>query len=293
MQIQCLTDEVSCDRSLVSLSSDPMDEGLLQAIWTMTAERPTPATLVRVRCGPIVADTAIEVFESDRDRYRDVRELMFRRKRYLISADGTTRKTVTLLAPIDAVPATAHVDIVCSDPAISIGGSLLMYPRSALGISEAKFTVRCSKEDAEGTIEARVLGLEARAIVQGVPPKGSTISVKLEDIDLGSQRYRWKGNVLEIAVRHPAVRRYLGPPPSPGQAQEQGFAGQDQKHFRVLLAEIVTDAVCSRIIERREMSGAYEDDETDFQFFSAELYRLASQFAPLAHSLVLPDSEAR
>ena len=217
--------------------------------------------------------------------YRDIDQLTFRRKRYRVPADGKTRKTITLLAPIEKCPLKAPVDVTCSDSNVSIGGNPTMRPHPKQGIAKATFTVRCSSAEAAGTLKARIFDMEAQASIQGVAPRGSTISVKLEDIDLGSQRYRWRGNVLEIAVRHPAVKRYLGPPPD--------FSGQDQKHFRVLVAEIVSDAVCSKIIERREMSGVYEDEEADFQFFSAELYSLSSEFAPLAHSLVLSDTEAR
>jgi hypothetical protein len=159
----------------------------------------------------------------------------------------------------------------------------VLQPVAKLGIARCSFAVQTSKADAATTLIADVVaGIEASTQLQGIAPKGSGITVKLEDIDLGNQRYRWRSNVLEIAGRHPAPERYLGP-------ASQEFPGQEQRHFRVLLAEIVADAVCSRKIERREARGEYDEEPRDSSFFYAELSNLMTEFAPVAHRLVVPE----
>ena len=77
------------------------------------------------------------------------------------------------------------------------------------------------------------------------PPKGVGIKIKVEDLDLGNQRYQWRQNVLELGAKHPSLKRYLG-------TKSEGFPGQDSQHFRLLIAEIVAEAVCTKLIAYRE-----------------------------------------
>jgi len=52
-----------------------------------------------------------------------------------------------------------------------------------------------------------------------------------------------------------------------------------------LLAEIVADAVCSKIIANREAAGYYDDEDFDWNLFYAEYSKLMTEFLPMAHSL--------
>ena len=90
--------------------------------------------------------------------------------------------------------------------------------------------------------------------------------------------------MLEIAARHPSLSRYLG-------SQSSGYPGQEKPHFRVLLAEIVADAVCSKIVVNREATGHYQDEDPDWNYFYHEYSKLMTEFLPMAHSLQLPPSE--
>lgn len=49
-----------------------------------------------------------------------------------------------------------------------------------------------------------------RAERRAVPDPGAALKTKIEDIDFGDQRHRMRNNVIEIAAKHPSLRRYLG-----------------------------------------------------------------------------------
>jgi len=105
--------------------------------------------------------------------------------------------------------------------------------------------------------------------------------IRLEDIDHGSQRYRYTKNVLEVATQHPSLSRYLG-------NEKDGFPSQDDPHFLVILAEIVSDALCARIVERNEEANEDEDDDTDWNDYYRQFSELMTEFLPIAHKTLLP-----
>ena len=284
VQIHTFSEEIKSDKQICGLAIHPTQTEILQAAWTIRALSATQATGVRVRCGSIVAETFVEVFSTIADKYRDVDKLMFSRKQARLVARGP-KKGVVLLAPIALVPQRTEFEATC-DSVFDILGQQVLVPSAEKGVAECRFAVKGQRENAFGTLTARVAGQETSIKLQTVPPKGSSISIKVRDIDLGNQRYMWSGNTLElqIAARHPSLSRYLG-------AESDDFPGQSERHFRLLLAEIVADAVCGKIIERREKVGLYDDEQQDWNQFYAEFSSLMTRFLPIAHKLVLPDAE--
>lgn len=281
--IKCWSAEITASKNICGLEPHPTQEGVLRAVWTVKAIKVTSATGIRVRIGSIVIETGIEVFETEADRYKDVVELRFGRKQYRVSTDSK-RKSVTLMAPISQVPIATPFEVECSNSDYAITGKKVLKPSKTTGIARCVFHLHTGVTGASGLLTARVNGQEATVNLIGTNPKGTGISIKLEDIDLGNQRYSWRNNVLEIAAKHPSLQRYLGP-------KSDGFPGQEKQHFRVIVAEIVADAVCSKILEKREASGQYDGEECDWNFFYAEWSKLMTDFLPLAHSLQLPPSE--
>lgn len=286
VQIHAFSDEIVCDKQVCGLEEHPIQSGVLRAVWTVKALTPTPATGVRVRCGSIVAETLIEVFATLADKYSHVNKLMFSRKQASVPAGGP-KKSVVLLAPLALVPQRMKFEVEC-DAHFEIVGKRILVPSADTGVAQCRFAVRSRKENVFGTLTARVAGEEASIRLQSVPLKGSSISIKVLPIDLGNQRYMWRRNTLElqIAARHPSLKRYLG-------TESDNFPGQDTRHFRLLLAEIVADAVCGKIIERREKAGHYEDEQQDWNQFYAEFSSLMTRFLPIAHKLQVPDSDVQ
>ena len=135
-------------------------------------------------------------------------------------------------------------------------------------------------QETEGILTASTGDMQTSARLLGTQPFGDGIRIKLEDISLGDQRYRWRQNVLEIAARHPALRRYLGAPPK--------FDGQDEKHFRAVLAEVIAEAVCARLVAESVRSNPEEYADADWSQFYAEYSRLSTSFLPDVHKIQVP-----
>jgi hypothetical protein len=134
-----------------------------------------------------------------------------------------------------------------------------------------------------GTITATVGSSTAEAGLAPSDPPASGIHIRLEDIDHGAMRYRWKKNELEIAARHPSLARYLG-------SKAEGFPGQEERHFRVLLAEIVADAVCSELLRRNIDANPFDYENADWNTYYADFSEYMTSFLPTAHKLVVPDA---
>ena len=87
--------------------------------------------------------------------------------------------------------------------------------------------------------------------------------------------------MLEIGAKHGSVSRYLGSSPD--------FSGQEEKHFRVLLAEIVAEAVCQRVLSKRLSERPEEYQDADWEMLYSDYTGLMTEFLPIAHETQLPN----
>lgn len=281
VQIQCFSADISADKCYCGLEPHPTREGWLRAIWTVKALNPTPATGIRVRVGSISDESAVEVLASEAERYRDVSALQFSAKRYSMRTDQK-RKVVRILAPIDLAPGPTAFEARVDSKHFELSGQLLLQPRSDLGVAICEIGVKCDGKEASGTLAAKLGSQSASADIVSHEPLGAGLSIKLEDVDMENQRYKWRQNVLEIAARHPSLRRYLGD-------KEHKFPGQETRHFRLLVAEIVADAVCARLVARNVQANPEEYEDADWDAYYAEYSRLMTRFLPIAHKLQCPE----
>ena len=125
-------------------------------------------------------------------------------------------------------------------------------------------------------------GRVATAEIHSIASPGAGLKIQLEDIDLKHQRSRWRQNVLEIAARHASLARYLG-------SKAAGFPGQETKHFRLLVAEIVADALCYKLLAQNIQANPEDYENADWDQYYADYSRYFSQFLPVAHKLQLPE----
>lgn len=284
VQIDCLTPEIVTDKKFVPLDPHSVQEGVLRATWLVKALEPTPATGIRMRVGPITAESTLEVLATEEARFRHVKALQFSRKRYSIRS-GMTRKRIRLLAPLSSADSSGRLEVVSDNPNVEVLGEKQLKVREHLGIAICELTVRLNVQDAgKANLVARLDGEEAQCEIIPGTPAGAGIRIKLEDIDLGSQRYRWRSNELEIAARHPSLQRYLG-------SRQDNFPGQESQHFRVLIAEIVADAVCAQLLSNNSQQNPHEYEGADWDQYYAEFSRYMTRFLPTAHKLVLPSVE--
>jgi hypothetical protein len=115
-------------------------------------------------------------------------------------------------------------------------------------------------------------------------PGGFRVKPEIVDEDMKSFKYIWdpkaKG-VLKIAAQHKLLQRYLGD-------SKIDFPGQHELHFKVLLAEIVVEAVCTKILKTQSNNGTIDTNDWDTDDFMSELNLLALELAPLAHEILIP-----
>jgi len=283
VQIECLSDEIESDTKAIGLAPHPTIANLLQAVWKVTAVKKTRATMMRVQAGPIRAEAAFEVFENIKEKYAHIRAFEFSSKRYKVPAN-TKKKKITLYCPLSLITGATPVDVSCSSARVTVGGDRTLVRREDLGIAVCSFYVSARDSDVVAKLTAKCLQQNAEAEVQTEAPEGSGIKISIEDVDLGNQRYMWRQNVLEIAAKHPSLHRYLG-------SAAEGFRGQETRHFRLLIAEIVAEAVCARVVAYREGNYEYEDENPDWNFYYAEYSRLMTAFLPIAHALQVADAD--
>jgi len=279
VRIECLTEEVSTDKRLVPIESHATESDVLQASWKLTGLQATTASGIKVSIGPITEECAVEVLESRADEFKELTDLCFQQSRYRIKIGGSSKR-IGILAPLSLVSESTMLDISVDNSRFKVSGSKMLIPKEKQGVARCDVRVRViGTEEANGIIVAKLHDKETTAELLTFQPLGAGIKIKLEDIKIANQRYRWRQNVLEIAARHPALRQYLGTAPQ--------FQGQDEKHFRVMLAEITADAVCARMIRERFQNNPEEYDGTWDQFYD-EYCRLISKFLPLAQKLQVP-----
>lgn len=281
VKVECLTDELRADRTEVPLAPVEAQDGVLRATWSVKALEATPATGLEARVGPITAESTIAVLASEAERYADVTGLRFERKSYRIR--GGSRRTIRLLAPVSlARSAGRDFDLELSSDDFRVSGARRLVLSATFGIAMCRLTVAVLDDDASpATVVARLGEHEAETELRAAAPAGAGIVIKLEDVDHGALRYRWNRNVLEIGARHPSLKRYLGP-------KSDQYPGQDALHFRVLLAEVVAEALCAR-----RLQGNIEANPRDFEGMSWDDYyrhfaRMMSDFLPRAHGLMAP-----
>lgn len=207
--------------------------------------------------------------------------LSFGRKRHRVHTDGKSKK-LKVLAPIDLVPEQQQMQVSLSNRHFRASGQKIIRPNEKLGVSIGDVTVTSDGTEAQGVITVTVGELSATAELRSVQAPGAGMKIQLEDIDLTNQRHRWRQNVLEVAARHKSLARYLGSPPK--------FAGQESKHFRVLLAEIVADAVCAKLLEQNIQTNPEDYEVADWNTYYAEFGKLMTRFLPIAHKLQCPDA---
>lgn len=276
VQLECLSEDVSTNRQFVPLEPHPNQDSVLRAVWSVKADRATSATGLRARVGPVVAECTIEIFAREADRFKDVDCLCFGRKRYRVYTDGS-RKRLRVLAPLRLIHEPVECTVELSSRHFRLHGPRVLRPNAKAGVAQGEIVLTSDGTETAGTITISAGGEQASAHLDALPAPGAALSIKLEDIDLTHQRSLWKNNVLRIAARHPSVRRYLGPPPQ--------FQGQEHRHFKLLIAEIVADAICGRLVEQSFRANPEDYENADWNTYYADYTRFMSLFLPIAHKL--------
>ena len=127
VQVDCLTDEVTTSRRFAPLESPSTEMDILQAMWKLKGVRPTAATGMTVKIGPITAECVVEVLESEAERFKEIHSLCFQRNSYNLALGGK-KKRVRVLAPTRIIPEPVRLDIAVDNSRFRVSGDPILSP---------------------------------------------------------------------------------------------------------------------------------------------------------------------
>lgn len=264
--------------SPTALERDPLDQRLLRGSFVLRGI--SESRRVQVGCRVDALEpvfTELQVIPPDPIDREIPGGFAFHRKGYTVRAGG--RRTLLLRARLGpGTPSPPKVRFDDNKVAV-IRERPEFEPVAGTTYYEAPVTVEGRKPNGKTAVVAELDGHSARCELRVAEKEDSGVDLtfKLVDYDLGTNyRAVWdrrEPNTLLITTQHESTSRYLGP-------KEDGYPGQHGDAFRVLLAELISDNVCRRIVE--EHARAQPEG-----FDSDKLYllhnRLMKEFTPIAH----------
>lgn len=274
-------------------------EDRLVGTFTVKGEAIRDAIIIRAICdGLPTAQAAASVVETRIEERVFEQPLEFEHESYRIR-EGSKRSLQLFAKYPDVVAEPTTVSISSSDSAgVPVRGSCQLIPIAGSNYAQGAIIVQGRKLNAKAEIKAIANSREAVTsvkIVQKTPDSGVPFEFKLTDQDFGNFRARWadhegKPNLLLISARHQSLSRYLGPGPD--------YDGQNAPLFRILLAEIIAEAVCSKSLELETKERTWEfrwadlkEDHLIADSVRASLQQRLRDFVADAHAVMLSNAE--
>jgi len=281
-----------------NLKAHPQKGDRLIGAFRIRGEMVSDSVYIQAICPGIpIAEAMVQVVESRVEDHIFTSPLEFEHKLYNVK-EGST-KTLKLFAKCpELVNQETEINVTSSDnSSVPIMGRCRLIPVPGTNYALGEITVRGRRLIKETvTITASINGDKAltKVKVKQKEEKGVNIDIQLREEDLGTFRALWneregKPNQLLISTKHNSVGRYLKHDP---EAKE--WIGDKTLHFRVLLAEIVTESVCRKALSLESKARSwefkfadYKDDNqiADTVFF--QLQKRISNFAMIAHTIMV------
>lgn len=273
--------------SPTDLEVDPVDPSLLRGSFTL--EGLAVSSRVQVGCtvdGLLPVFVELQVIPAEPVDLKIENDFAFHRAKY--SVRQGSRRTLLVRARFKKGD-VERPTIGLADPKVAVIRNRPEF-ESVPGTTyyEAAVILEGRKPQGSTVVTAEADGRLAECRLRIVEKEEPSVDLKFELVthDLGTNfRAVWdrkEPNKLLITTRHDSVSRYLG-------SEAKGFPGQTGEPFRVLLAELVSDNVCRRIVEEHARAQPHEFD-------SDKLYllhnRLMKEFTPIAHKVQLPSPTA-
>lgn len=292
------SDAITLLDSVLQLAPHPKKEDRLVGTFRIRAEALSDAVCVEARAdGLPPAEAIVEVTER-KTEHRDFEyPLEFEHAQYTVSHGGTRTLRLFALYP-DLVSTQTPLKVWSEeDEGVAVRGRCQLVPVAGSNFAQANVTVQGRRLKSNVEIGAFVNGREARTHVRVIEKDRTSVPIKIEirDEAFGNFRAMWaehegQPNLLLVSARHESLRRYLGPGPE--------FHGQDSPVFRLLLAEIVTESVCRKILRLEAQERAWEfhladlkDDWAIVDDVLARLHQKIRDFVADAHIVMLSDRE--
>jgi len=267
--------------------------------FTVRGEKLKEGVIIRATCeGLPTAEAMASVIETKIEERAFENPLEFEYENYRVR-EGSKRSLELFAKYPEVVAAPTQVSLISSDSAgLPIRGRCELIPVIGSNYASGTVTIQGRKLNAKANIKAEVNGREATAhvkVVQKTDEGGIPFEFKLRDEDFGKFRASWadhegKPHLLLISARHPSLSRYLGPAPE--------YQGQNEPLFRILLAEIIAEAVCSKSLQFETKERTWEfrwaDLKEDYLILDevrASLQQRLRDFVADAHAIMLSNVE--
>ena len=271
---------VQVSATTVKLGPSRRRDDVLTATVKLSAGPSTGATLLVARLGTRMADCAIEVLEPTTPPPPEPpADLEFERSRYRLVLNKP--RGLRVRAPLGRYAEDTVIRIGSTVPGVVVldGGHTALHSRSATLAMEGSIRVEGRVEQEKGQLTAtdphhRSVAADVEVVRR--EEGGAEFKTELVPDMQGDQRAQWSMDytTLRVMGEHPAVKPYLGD-------KDNGYPGQDSVQARILIAELVTDAVVRRILLQK-----YKEDELDAATFYVEHYKLLGRFLARAHRIV-------
>lgn len=265
------------------LEPDPKHGGAQRASFTLRADHESRAQISCKVDGldPVYAE--VHVVAAEPHDLDIPGGFAFHRRNYSVKQGG--RRTLKLRAHADpstgeVLPVNFRLD---DNSAAVLRRRTQLEPVEGTSYYEAELTVEGRRLNAITNVIAESGDREASAKLKiaAKDEDGVELTFELVPYSLGQNwRASWdrrEPNKLLITTTHDSISRYLGNP-------SDGYPGQHWAPFRVLLAELVADNVCRRIVEERVRALPHEFDGDRIYVFHN---RLMKEFTPIAHKILL------
>jgi hypothetical protein len=215
-----------------------------------------------------VAEAMVQVVESRVENHIFTSSLEFEHKLYNIK-EGSTR-TLRLFAKCpELINQEAELNVTSSDSSsVPVIGRCRLIPVPGTNYALGEITVRGRRLIKETvTITASINGDKAntKVKVKQKEESGVNIDIQLREEDFATFRALWneregKPNQLLISTKHDSIGRYLK-----RDLETKEWVGDKEPHFRVLLAEIVTESVCRKALTLESKARSWEFKFADYK----------------------------
>lgn len=289
VKVTCDNDSLRVITSEFLLSPSRTSEGVLTGSFKIQGICETDSACVTVTYnGFPPAEAIISVVESKIEEIEIPNGLAFERELYRVK-EGK-KKYLLLRAQYPSVVADeTPVETVCDcEDIVIIRPQARLCPISGAQYAEGYVIIQGRKLGAKGKITAKVHGRVAQTEVKVIAKEseeGIPIDINIRDEDYGNFRAKWdrpdNPNLLLISARHDSLKRYLGPE----------FNGQNTPHFRLLVAEIVSENIVYKILEKLEEQTPGEYADLNIGKFYALHNMYMREFTPIAHETQLSKQE--
>lgn len=268
----------------IDLEPDPVHDDLLRGSFTLRAT--AVSGTVKVGCQVDSLDLVyaeVQVVEPGPAEVEIIDGFAFQRKKYTVRPSA--RKKLIVRArfdrPVAEPPSVTYS--VADATVVSLRQRVPLELVEGTTYYEGAVFVEGKRLNSNTMVTASLDGRTTSCGVAVVPleEEGIELTFQLVDYPIGkSYRATWdreEPNKLLITTTHESIRRYLG-------EEAAGYPGQHSEAFRVLLAELISDNVCRRIVQEHARA-------LPMEFDSDKVYQLHNQFmrefTPIAHRIQL------